>query len=237
MTVYNHSSDHASNNAKKIVRPILHGLPMCIRPFFHSLVDQTRTTRAQCSSLSCANDRSVAGRAAMEKKRPMPGHVCSSAAKRCAKRGAFLSPREYLAKFEGLIRNGPERRSAAAVAQAEARVRYEMTLSAAAIREANKQLQDPIRIRLSMDIDDHGVARPCSRCSLHMDTAFVKATDRCTACDQDFCHTCLRQHAALCRWPGTASTEGMKAAADDSTAFESSGESDSEADFSDISVE
>ena len=167
----------------------------------------------------------------------MPDHVCSSAAKRCAKRGAFLSPREYLAKFQGLIQNGPERPSAAEVLQAKARVRYEMTLSAAAIREANKQLQDPIRIRLSMDIDDHGAARPCSRCSLHMDTTFVKARDRCTTCDQDFCHTCLRQHAALCRWPGTASAEGMKAAADDSTAFESSDESDSEANFSDISVE
>ena len=163
--------------------------------------------------------------------------MSAAARPRCAKRGAFLSPREYLAKFEGLIRNGPERRSAAAVAQAEARVRYEMTLSAAAIREANKRLQDPIRIRLSMDIDDHGVARPCARCSLHRNTAFAKARDRCTQRDQDFCHTCLRQHAALCRWPGTASTEGMKAAADDSTAFESSDVSDSEADFSDISVE
>jgi hypothetical protein len=165
----------------------------------------------------------------------MPDHVCSSAAKRCAKRGAFLSPSEYMARFQGLIRNGPEKPSAAAVAEAEAHTRFEMTLSAAAIREANKQLQDPIR--LAMDTDDHGPVRPCSQCSLHMDTAFVKARGRCTQCDQDFCHTCLRQHAALGRCPSTASTGGTKAAADDSTAFESSDESDSEADLSDISVE
>ena len=165
----------------------------------------------------------------MEQKKPLPDHVCSSAAKRCAKPGAFLSPREYLSRFEGFIRNGPERRSAAAVTQAEARVRYEMTLSAAAIREANKQLQDPIRIRLSMDIDDHGMARPCSRCSLHMDTAFVKARGRCTACNQEFCRACLWNHT--CRLPGDAIT-------DDSTAVESSDESGSlEGSWSDISVD
>lgn len=141
----------------------------------------------------------------------MYDHVCSSAAKKSAKRGAFLSPREYLAKFQGLIQNGPERPSAAAVAQAEARARYEMTLSAAAIREANKQLQDPIRIRLAMGVDDHGVARTCARCSLYMDTAFVKARGRCTACDQEFCRACLRKHT--CRLPGDAIT-------DDSTAVE-----------------
>ena len=151
----------------------------------------------------------------------MYDQACSSAAKKCAKRGAFLSPREYLSKFEWLIRNGPERPSAAAASEAEARARFEMTLSAAAIQEANNRLQKPIRIRLAMGVDDHGAARPCARCSLYMDTAFVKARGRCTAC--------LRNDT--CRLPGDAIT-------DDSTAVESSDESGSlEGSWSDISVD
>ena len=159
----------------------------------------------------------------------MYDQACSSAAKKCAKRGAFLSPREYLSKFEGLIRNGPERPSAAAASEAEARARFEMTLSAAAIQEANNRLQKPIRIRLAMGVDDHGAARPCARCSLYMDTAFAKARGRCAACDQEFCRACLRKHT--CRLPVDAIT-------DDSTAVESSDESGSlEGSWSDISVD
>ena len=151
----------------------------------------------------------------------------SSGSAKCAR---FLSPREYLGRFQGLIQHGPEKPSANALAQADARARFEMALSAAAIREANSQLQDPIRIRFAMDVDDGGATRPCAQCSLYVDTAFVKARDRCTLCDQHFCPKCLRKH--VCRMPGA------KAAADDSTAVESSDDSSSsDTDLSDISVE
>ena len=157
----------------------------------------------------------------------------SSGSAKCAR---FLSPREYLGRFQGLIQHGPEKPSANALARADARARFEMALSAAAIREANSQLQDPIRIRFAMDVDDGGATRPCAQCSLHVDTAFAKARDRCTLCDHDFCLACLRKH--VCRRPGVPSIEDAKAAPDDSTAAQSSDDSSSsDADMSDISVE
>ena len=104
----------------------------------------------------------------------------SSNTSKCARRGAFLSPHEYISRFEGLIRDGPEEPSAAALAQAGQRARFEMALLAAAIRDANAQLKNPIRIRLAMDVDD-GVMRLCAQCSLYMDTAFATARGRCAS--------------------------------------------------------
>ena len=97
-----------------------------------------------------------------------------------------------------------------------------MTLCASAIREANTQLREPLRIRFDIDVDG-AKTRPY--------TAFVTAQGRCTLCDQDFCSKCMSEHAALCRQSGTA------CARDDSTAAESTDASDSESNLSDISVE
>ena len=150
--------------------------------------------------------------AAMAQKRQMMFDSSSSA--KCKR---FLSPREYLGRFQGLIQHGPGKPSALALARAKTRARFEMALSAAAIREANSHLQDPIRIRYDMEVDDGDAMRPCAQCSLHVDTAFVKARDRCTVCEQHFCHTCLRRHAAVCHPIGATYTrEDSTTAEDDS---------------------
>ena len=88
-----------------------------------------------------------------------------------------------------------------------------------------------------MDVDG-ATTRPCTNCSLRVGTAYVTAQGRCELCDQDFCHTCLRRHAAMCRHTpleGTYSSASKAAAPDDSTA-DSSDDSSSDSDDS-ISVE
>ena len=113
-----------------------------------------------------------------------------------------------------------------------------MTLSAAAIREANAQLRDPLRMRFDngTDMDVDGATRPCANCSLHVDTAYVTAKGRYEVCRLDFCSACMRAHAAMCRRPGASNNVIKALAPDDSTADSSDGNS-SDSDISDISVE
>ena len=162
----------------------------------------------------------------MAEKRQMLEDVCRSAKYRKA---AFLTPREYMSRFQDLIQHGPPKPTAAALAQAEQRTRFQLTLLADATRAANARLRDPLRVRFdrgsSMEVDE--VARPCSKCSLRVETAFTTASGKCADCRMDLCAACLRAHTT---------TRHRPVASDESTADNSDG-GNSDSDNWDIPVE
>jgi hypothetical protein len=155
---------------------------------------------------------------------------------------AFLTPWEHMSKYQATIRNGPPKPSAAALARAEERARFEKALFAATLLSTNAQLADPIRARYeygnAMDVGG-GVAWPCYHCSLSVETAYVAAAGQCELCHMDLCSACQRAHASSCRC-GAPNVVAPKAPAtpDDSTVDSSDGINADGADSdSDISVE
>ena len=94
----------------------------------------------------------------MAEKRQMLHNVRGSA--KYARKTAFLTPREYMSRFQDLIQHGPPKPTAAALAQAEQRTRFELTLLADATRAANARLRGPLRVRFGSTMDVDCVARP-----------------------------------------------------------------------------
>ena len=154
---------------------------------------------------------------------------------------AFLTPREHMSKYQATIRHGPPKPSAAALARAEERARFEKALFTATLLSTNAQLADPIRARYeygsAMDVGGGGVAWPCYHCSLNVETAYVAAAGQCELCHMDLCSTCQRAHAAsCCRGARNVVVPKPPASPDDSTVDSSDG-INSDGEGSDISVE
>ena len=142
-------------------------------------------------------------------------------------RRAFLTPKEYLARFTGLIKHGPPMPSQAAMIEADRKHRFEMTLAAAAIRNANGQLKEPLRMRFDDGCTDaESCSRPCSSCALSMETAYVVAVGQCKACRQDLCKACIEGHESGCHHLRDLTALREVTAADASTDDTSGSDSD-----------